>query len=463
MSIASIDMKQCVGCAACEQICPENCIKGTYNKMGFYYPTVDENLCIECGQCLVVCPMLNYSKVISPFRSEPYVFAVKNKDDCVRQNSSSGGVFTPLAEYFLSKNGVVFGALFDSDFFLSHKGITDTMVLDKMRGSKYLQSCTRYVFVEVKRLLQGGVPVLFTGTPCQVAALKLFLGKNYDNLFTVDLICHGVSSPAVFSCYLEMVESKLDGKAVAVEFRNKTFGWSTQTIKVCTKEYSYINCLQFDPYGYLFLHDLIQRPSCYNCLYSDVPRVSDLTLGDFWGIEKSHGDFVDNLGVSLVLVNSVQGESIFNSLKAQFDYVSSSLNECVPYNRLSSPKLKGDYRSFEKDFSSSKSFYSIVNKYVMSELLSRRDLIDLAVQKYIEYYFSNIDDISAVDPESKCTIALSVWNNWLNSQLLEFKYFHKEADCHIEPIRQIEMLQYSLYSTIAYVFSKRDSIRPEVD
>lgn len=312
--------EDCCGCTACKNICPTQALVMKADVEGFLYPDINQKLCINCGLCKEVCAFQNgYDS--SANLPMPDAYAVKHKDADVRMDSRSGGMFTAISDYFLENGGVVYGAGFKDSFVVCHKRATQKIERDEFRGSKYVQSDLNDIFLHIKTDLQDDMQVLFSGTPCQTAALNMYLlksGVNKDRLFLCDLICHGTPSPKVWRDYLLYMEKLKKGKITKVDFRNKrTFGWSThiETITINGKEYSN------DIYTTLFYSHYVLRPACFNCKYTNMKRPSDLTLGDFWGIDKIAADFNDNKGVSLVFVNTEKGRTIFESVKDKLEYI----------------------------------------------------------------------------------------------------------------------------------------------
>ena len=320
---------KCAGCAACMNVCPTDAIKMQENREAFLMPMVDNDACVDCGKCLMTCPALHtkYENYNSP-----KIYAVM-ADDNTRMKSSSGGMFGVLANYFYAENGFVCGAAFDENFVLSHRLTEDPKELPKLQGSKYLQSAIGYHYREVKKALETGRKVLFTGTPCQVAGLKAFLGKEYDNLFTVDILCHGVPSQNTFSRYLRETLEKLEqsGKTPTltdVKFRDKSHGgWKAQTIRLefADDEPLEKSLKEGDLYEFLFHRNLGLRKSCTECPFSASPRQGDLSIGDFWGLSKIDKKMVDKKGTSLVIVNSRKGEFLLSAVEG-------SLKRCKEEN-----------------------------------------------------------------------------------------------------------------------------------
>lgn len=334
MNLAIKD-NECCGCSACMNICPRNAIKMKSNTLdGFLYPTIDENKCIECKLCEEVCPFLNRNEVAGRLEKIG-VYAVKNKNDEDRLRSSSGGVFTLISDYILNKNGVVYGAQYDKNLNVIHGRAENKRDRDKFRGSKYVQSNISDTYKKVKNDLIDGKKVLFTGTPCQVSGLNNYIGesKYIKNLYTQDIVCHGVPSPAIFKENLKYLEKKYNSKVKKVNFRGKVLKGNTQDLEVVFENGRVLNVLpKMDLYYSLFLHDIILRPSCYNCKFTNLKREADITLADYWGIEGVFPDFKDDKGISMVLINTKKGKELFGNIIDQIDYIETSTKQCMQKN-----------------------------------------------------------------------------------------------------------------------------------
>lgn len=321
---------ECCGCNACVEICPKKCIKMQSDKEGFYYPIVDEKECVDCGLCQKVCPMLG-EKENSPQKIEAY--AAMCRDEDVRMSSSSGGIFYYAAKQVLEQKGVVFGAAFDSDFLVEHVEISNSEELGKLQGSKYLQSRAFGTFQCVKERLNVNVPVLYSGTECQIEGLKNFLGKEYENLYTIDVLCHGVPSSKVWEKYLDEKTQKYHSKVKDICFRNKENGWSNYNVRIQFENGAEYKCrYNEDDYMKLFLADICLRPSCHNCRFKNIPRKSDLTLGDCWGVEKYFPQMYDNKGTSIVMANTEKGERLLRALSGEIELQTIELEKAIPHN-----------------------------------------------------------------------------------------------------------------------------------
>ncbi|MGN0202621.1 MAG: Coenzyme F420 hydrogenase/dehydrogenase, beta subunit C-terminal domain [Candidatus Cryptobacteroides sp.] len=306
------DKKNCCGCSACAQKCPKRCISMREDPEGFLYPEIDKDRCIGCGLCESVCPELNQGVPKKP----SLVYAAKAKDDRIREASSSGGVFSLLAETVLEEGGVIFGSAFNDRWEAEHIFVEDKESLPGLRGSKYMQSVVGQTFSQAKDFLDKGWQVLFSGTPCQIAGLKNYLGKDYDNLLAVDVICHGATSPKVWRLYLDELARKKCGCVSDVSFRDKTSGWKQYSISICgEKGIEHREHFADNVFFRLFLENVILRPSCYDCPAKSGKSGSDITLGDFWGIDKLMPEFDDDKGCSVVSVNTDAGRRALDKLE----------------------------------------------------------------------------------------------------------------------------------------------------
>lgn len=303
------DKHKCCGCEACAQICPKACISMKRDAEGFLYPYANADICINCGLCEKVCPCLNGKEA----KETMAVYAAINPDEEVRKQSSSGGVFWMLVQQTIEEGGVVFGAAFDKEWKVCHSSAETLEEAKKFRGSKYVQSRVNGCYKEAQKALKQGRKVLFSGTACQIAGLKGYLQNDYPNLLTVDVVCHGVPSPGIWRDYLSHIGK---GKTFSdINFRDKSTGWRNYDFLVNFTDGSGIKeSHNNNLYMQGFLQDLYLRPSCHNCKVKSGKCGSDLTLGDFWGIEKIRPDLDDNQGTSVVLANTLQGKNILKKL-----------------------------------------------------------------------------------------------------------------------------------------------------
>lgn len=322
------DKENCCGCGACQAVCPKKCLSMQADDEGFLYPYIEMEKCIHCGKCERVCPQ-KQKCIASEFM--PTAYAAMSQNDSVREESSSGGIFSLLAEEILRQDGTVFGAAFDEQFNVCHQSAESQQTLEKLRGSKYVQSDCTSVYKIVKEKLNAKEIVLYTGTPCQIAALKQYLGKEYENLFTAEVLCHGVPSPKLWEKYLEWQRENYQSDIKSISFRKKTLGWKQFSVEI-QFENSKIYTKPFgeDLYGDLFLKNISLRPSCYHCKFKEIPRCADLSLGDCWGIEKIFPDMDDNRGTSVVLVHSKKGQNLFDKICSTTIYKEGELDQLLP-------------------------------------------------------------------------------------------------------------------------------------
>lgn len=376
-----IDIKEkqnCCGCNACVQICPKHCINMAVDNEGFLYPKVDTSICVDCGLCEKVCPVINQNEPRKPLA----VYAAKNNNDDIRLKSSSGGIFTALASKILSEGGVVFGARFNENWEVIHDYTETVEGLGPFRGSKYVQSIIGDNFKIVKQFLNDGRKVLFSGTPCQIAGLKKYLHKSYKNLVTVEVVCHGVPSPMIWRDYLNYKRAKrATGKTSVypclnelpiitnISFRDKTYGWKKYRFRICyasskaaqnsdSESVDRTDCeitpFSDDIFMQGFLNNLILRPSCYHCAFRQNKSDADISLGDWWGISKWFSEFNDDLGISLMIVNSVSGESLvrgmsFDSIETEYELALLD-NPCLLHS-VALPLNRADFwNTYKNDF-----------------------------------------------------------------------------------------------------------------
>lgn len=319
--------EECTGCHGCYNVCPKKCIDMKFDEEGFLYPSVDSNKCVECGLCEKVCPIIHTVEV----ENEPIAIGCYNKDEKIRMNSSSGGIFTLISELVIKSGGVVFGAEFDENYNVRHNYVDNMEDLHKFRGSKYVQSTIGSSYYDAKQFLEQGRQVLFSGTPCQIAGLKRYLQKDYDNLICQDIVCHGVPSTYVWEHYKTFIAN--GRKISGVKFRDKSTGWKTYSLQIdfddgsLYKDIGNENC-----YIKGFVRDFYLRPSCYECKYKTLHRESDITLADFWGIEANVPELDDNKGTSLIFVNSDKGKDYFEKIKGKIIFKVVDIEKSVTFN-----------------------------------------------------------------------------------------------------------------------------------
>lgn len=316
----------CAGCYACYNVCPKHSIELVADSEGFRYPIVDEKRCINCHLCEQVCPYINLS-VKGDTLKKPEIFTIRSKREKVLDHSASGGVFYELACEVIRHGGVVFGVVWGDRYdIVYHKSARTIDELSDMQGSKYVQSDVKYCYKEAKELLNKGTMVCFSGTPCQIAALFTFLQKDYDNLITCDLICHGVPSPIVLQKYLEEIE-KDKGKRIVGYYRDKLSGWAPASYTAVFEDGTILSGMKNNAYSKLFTYyNAQQRKSCYACRFSRSPRIADISLGDYF-VQKNAIDIKgneviakDNKGLSLITINTQQGETWFKKILPYVQY-----------------------------------------------------------------------------------------------------------------------------------------------
>lgn len=319
------DKKYCCGCHACANVCPKHCIDMNADEQGFLYPNVDTKKCIDCGLCEKVCPVINQSNPSKPIK----VYAAKNTDEEILKQSSSGGIFTLLAEKIINDGGIVFGAKFDAEWNVVHSW-TDTIDgISDFRGSKYVQSTIGNTYSQAKEFLEQGRYVLFSGTPCQIAGLKKFLRKEYDKLITAEVVCHGVPSPKIWNEYLNSLQIIDIG---TISHKDKRTGWRSYSFSIRDKDGKLIYTEKASENKYLsaFIRNLTLRPSCFSCPSKSGKCLSDLTLADFWGIEYLLPHMDDNKGTSFICVNTQKGIEIINQINIKLD--DADYKKSIQYN-----------------------------------------------------------------------------------------------------------------------------------
>lgn len=324
--------KVCCGCQACQDICPVNAVRMHLDAEGFWYPVKDEERCIHCMACERVCPMAHSDKKMG----ERIYVGVQAKEDEIRFASSSGGMFSVLADFVLKRAGVVYGAGFDQEMAVIHKGIYDKASLKHILKAKYVQSDMGGIYREVQSHLKQGKWVLFCGTPCQVRAMKLFLGKDFYRLILVDFICYGAASPGFWKDYVGYLEHKNKGELKSFCFRDKRNRNSGRSCSYVISGKEKTEALGENIYCRLYFGNYLLRYSCHNCRFCTVERDSDFTLGDFWGIEKKNPSWEDGMGTSLVMIHSEKAEKIWRSVKENVRWFTCS-REDVLQPRLIEP------------------------------------------------------------------------------------------------------------------------------
>ena len=357
----------CCGCNACGDVCDHQAITFKTDKEGFWYPEVDLQKCTDCHLCESVCPILNIEKLKkNDFDTPSHTYAAINKNMQVRWDSTSGGAFSALADIMYAQGGYVSGALYNDDFSVRNYISNNPDDLSKLRSSKYLQSKADGLYAEIRTLLRKGEKVLACGTPCQMAALRAYLRKDYDNLIIVDFICRGVNSPKVYHAYLKSLEKKYGSKVVYIKAKNKELGWRNLTRKVTFENgQSYYGVLMEDDFRRGYHTNVFCRPSCYDCKFKGFPRIADITIADFWGIEKINKNLDNNIGTSMVLLNSKKGEKYFEAVKSLLEYQETAFNTIFKGNVALVKSIKPakiDRKTFFEDLDSH-DFDYVTQKY----------------------------------------------------------------------------------------------------
>lgn len=321
--------RDCSGCTACMNACPTAAITMQEDNEGFLYPVINEQTCINCGLCRKVC---SWEHPKYDGNEEPIVLASVLKDKTERQRSTSGGGFYAIAQWIINQGGVVYGAAFDDNLQLHHIGAETIEELQKLRGSKYLQSNLGSAFKDLERNLKAGRWCYFTGTGCQVAGLKAFLHKDYPTLVTSDLVCHGVPSQKIFNEHISYMEKKYKDKVSYYCFRDNKGGTGCEICGFANRKQIIKPSYVLSPYLYSFMYGYTHRYSCYECRYAHIPRQGDITLADFWGVQNFHPNFDSSNGVSLLLINTSKGQDIWDKIKGDCSYEVSNVWDASKYN-----------------------------------------------------------------------------------------------------------------------------------
>jgi len=378
-AITIIGDNDCTGCYGCFNICPQKAIDMYLNNEGFLCPSVNNVKCIKCGICQKYCPIIGNQ--LPENLDIPLSFAAWSKDDQTRTKSSSGGVFTEIAKIVIKEGGVVFGVTFDNSFKAKHISIETEEDISLIRGSKYVQSHVNDAYERAVSIALQGRTVLFSGTPCQIAALNLFIQSNSGiEIYTCEVICHGVPSESVFRSYLDYLSQLKNSEVKEFSFRDKTIGWKKFGTKIIFYNGEEYFCMhRRDPFMIGFLRNIYLRPICYECPFAQIPRVSDITLGDFWGVPK---ELDDPRGVSVVIINTPKGQKLFEKV-SNVDKVKVSLDQITSHNtRLVNGHLeKSPYRKDFYELLKTNGFQAVMEKY-LKNLLAPKYLVNV-ILRYI--------------------------------------------------------------------------------
>lgn len=377
------DKSLCCGCGACELICPHGCISMEFDQEGFLYPILSEDDCTQCGLCRIHCPIVNETRNASVLAS----YGLIHKDKNVTDDSASGGAFTAIAEYVLSRKGVVFGCTFNENIEAVTVAVEKLEDLHILRGSKYVQCNTNKQYRIIKEVLESGRYVLYCATPCQIAGLKSYINKEYEKLILVDLFCHGTPSPGLFKKYINWLSKKHNANVTEYSFRDKRYGWGTRGHYCANREFV---LYASDPYYYSFLDGRTYRPVCYKCNYATTNRTGDITVGDFWGVEKHYPNIPTSNGVSAVLINTQKGQKIFKNIKDHVYWFDTTFENISSHNeQLIKPTGKYVKRDEVYFYINKWTFERLANRYLYFEpiIITRiRRLIPEPIKKVIRKY-----------------------------------------------------------------------------
>lgn len=355
------NQENCCGCTACASICPHGAITMKEDNFGFIYPHVNTELCTNCGLCEKVCAFhADYDKSMN--LSGPLIYAARHKSMQEIETSRSGGAFIAISDYILDMGGIVYGAGYSDHFRVVHKRAVTKEERNEFKGSKYVQSDLRNIFPLIKKDLKNGCWVLFSGTPCQTAGLASYIGKRLsEKLVLVDIVCHGVPAPFVWRDYINYIEKKYKQQIIQVNFRDKSkIGWSGHVESFILKNNKIISP---NIYRNIFFKDIMLRPSCYKCHYTNTHRPSDFTLGDYWGWERISSTFnKDNKGCSLLFINTDKAKTLFNDIKKDLEIIPADIKNCLQPNLIQPTEYLPEYEIFRKQYQE-KGFKYIAKKY----------------------------------------------------------------------------------------------------
>jgi acetyltransferase-like isoleucine patch superfamily enzyme/coenzyme F420-reducing hydrogenase beta subunit len=379
--ISITDKVQCCGCNACGDACAHDAITFKTDIEGFWYPEVDKDKCTDCGLCEKVCPVLHIKDLKKNDLEQSVCYAAEHKNLEVVFDSTSGGLFSALADIMYKEKGYVGGAVFNEDFSIKHFISNNKKDLPALRSSKYAQSNLSGFYKTVKELLKKGEKVLVCGCPCQMAALRAFLRKDYENLIIADFICRGINSPKVWRKYLDTFEERYGSPVVYAKAKSKEYGWRNLTQKVVLANgKSYYETREESNFTIGYLHtNAYCRPSCYDCQFKGFPRIADITLADFWGIEKIDKSMEKDLGTSLVIINSRKGADYFEKVKSRISYIQTPFESILAGNPALTKPLNPpivDRTRFFEDLDKM-NFTELMSEYVRKRISYKRKLYNL--------------------------------------------------------------------------------------
>lgn len=375
--IDKLPQEHCTGCNVCIDACPVDAIGLRTNNDGFWYPQIDPAKCIKCNICEKSCPVLDLSKLKEHDHIEPICYAAIHKDVEIRFDSTSGGVFSALAEEMYNRSGYVGGAIYTSEFAVRHFISNNKADLDKLRQSKYSQSQTIGIFRKIKQLLDDENEVLICGTPCQMSGLRTYLNKDYPNLIIVDFICKSITSPLFFKLYLNHYEQKYKSKIVRFKFKDKGLGWRSlvKRLDFANGKTEYSRIQDGDLYSKAYHSNLVSRPSCYNCQFKGYPRYADITIADFWGVEHYHTELDDNAGTSAIIINTEKGVKYFEAIRAKLSLQPTRLSNIQKHNPALTDTQSTPDRSRDAFFNelNETNFEHLINQYTSHQKKSFRE------------------------------------------------------------------------------------------
>lgn len=329
--IQIIDKKKCTGCSACSVVCPKNCIIMQEDEEGFLYPKVDISACIHCSKCIKVCPYTNSEFTFKPLSEElALCYAAYNRNEEIRFKSSSGGMFRAFADKIIAEGGVVFGAAFDKNFLVYHSYTETLNGLTSFMGSKYLQSRMENTYICVKQFLDEGRTVMFTGCGCQIAGLKRYLKNDYENLISIDILCHGVASPKIWEDYLK--NYFFDFHIRSIQCRDKIVGWSNSSYTIEGKQKSHSEVVHENIFHKNYIKNLFVRPACEVCPFKNDNRVSDITIADCWGFKTIAPELHDDKGLSSIIVHTQKGKTLFDTISMELVFKRASIDDVKEFN-----------------------------------------------------------------------------------------------------------------------------------
>ena len=358
------DLSRCCGCTACSAICPVSCISMKADEEGFLYPEADAGKCVGCGLCEKACPVLHAGETPGT-SADPEGAMVRSRDVKILKRSTSGGFLYPLCRYVVKQGGVVYGVSIEEGFVITHSRAEKTGDCVRFLGSKYVQSRLGDIFRKVKKDLEDGRLVCFSGTPCQVHGLVRFLGKFYDNLILVDLVCHGVTSPELWKMYVDYMQEKHGSVLREAHFRSKKYGYNNSSMHLRFDDGDYYGTNRIDPFLKTFFSHIALRPSCYDCRFKTVKRVSDFTIFDGWNAEEEIGNH-DDLGYTNVIVQSEKAKQILRELEPDLEIYPAQIRSIIPKGggmTMNSARIHPERKEFQ-EFLREQGFEAAVDRYL---------------------------------------------------------------------------------------------------